>query len=83
MIIRLPFSEKSVLSKQIAYVSLDEVENYIYIDNKKNTYTKSYYNIDYQDFKNSDFTNVLENDYSKTRWFLEKDTLFISGQTEV
>lgn len=77
----LSVAEKTALSKQLAYVNLDEIENYLYIDNKKNTYTKSYYNIDYRDFKNSDFANILQNDYSKTRWFWKKDTMFMSGQT--
>lgn len=77
----LSVAEKSALSRQLAYVNLDQVENYLYIDNKKNTYTKSYYNIDYRDFKNSDFADILQNDYSKTKWFWKKDTMFMSEQT--
>lgn len=77
----LSVAEKSALSRQLAYVNLDQVENYLYIDNKKNTYTKSYYNIDYRNFKNSDFADILQNDYSKTKWFWKKDTMFMSEQT--
>ncbi len=77
----LSIAEKSALSKQLAYVNLDQVENYIYIDNKKNTYTKSYYDIDYRDFKNSNFSNLLQNDYSRTKWFWKEDTMFMSGRT--
>lgn len=79
----LSVAEKSALSKQLSYVSLDKVENYIYIDNKKNTYTKSYYNIDYRDFKNSGFENILQDDYSRTRWFWKKDTIFMSEQMDL
>lgn len=77
----LSVAEKTALSKQLAYVGLDEVENYLYIDNKKNTYAKSYYHIDYDDFQKGGFSQFLQGDYSKTRWIWQKDTVFMSEKT--
>lgn len=77
----LSVAEKTALSKQLAYVGLDEVENYLYIDNKKNTYTKSYYHIAYEDFQKGGFSKLLQGDYSKTRWVWQKDTVFMSEKT--
>lgn len=77
----LSVAEKTALSKQLAYVGLDEVENYLYIDNKKNTYTKSYYHISYEDFQKGGFSKLLQGDYSKTRWVWQKDTVFMSEKT--
>ncbi len=77
----LSVAEKTALSKQLAYVDLDEVENYLYIDNKKNTYTKSYYHISYEDFQKGGFSKLLQGDYSKTRWVWQKDTVFMSEKT--
>lgn len=72
----LTVTEKTSLRKQLAYINLAKMSNYMYIDNKKNIYTKSYYHIDYREFKNSEFVNILRGDYSRTRWFWREDTIF-------
>ena len=43
--------EKNALSKYFAYIDLDHVSEYCYVDNKKNVYTKSYSKITYEDFE--------------------------------
>ena len=39
--------EKNALSKYFAYIDLDHVAEYCYVDNKENVYTKSYSKISY------------------------------------
>ena len=34
--------EKNALSKYFAYLDLEDIDEYCYVDNKKNVYTKSY-----------------------------------------
>lgn len=62
--------EKSALSKYFAYIDLEHVAEYCYVDNKENVYTKSYSNISYEDFKESGFKDRLSGDYARTEWFL-------------
>lgn len=45
--------EKNTLSKYFAYIDLNHVADYCYIDNKKNVYAKSYSQIGYSDFQSS------------------------------
>ena len=47
--------EKNALSKYFAYIDLDHVADYCYVDNKGNDYTKSYSNITYEDVADSGF----------------------------
>lgn len=68
--------EKSTLSKYFAYIELNGIKEYCYVDNKQNIYTKSYSNISYEDFEESGFAEMLLDSYAKTEWFIRKDTLF-------
>lgn len=68
--------EQNALSKYFAYIDLNDVSEYCYVDNKKNVYTKSYSKISYEDFKQSGFEDMLSQAYSKTEWFWTKDELF-------
>ena len=43
--------EKNALSKYFAYIDLNHVADYCYIDNKRNVYAKSYSQIGYSDFQ--------------------------------
>ncbi len=69
-------SERGALSKYFAYVDLEHVADYCYVDNKHNVYTRSYSKVSYDDFKKSGFEGILGEEYSKTKWFWTKDTLF-------
>ena len=42
--------EKNSLQKYFAYMNLDHVAEYCYVDNKNNVYARSYSHIDYEDF---------------------------------
>jgi len=72
--------ERYALGKYFAYVDLDYISEYCYVDNKGNVYTKSYSKISYDDFKKSGFSDILSDEYSKTEWFWTKDTLFGSDK---
>ena len=41
------------LSKYFAYVDLDHVADYCYVDNKENVYSKSYSDVTFRDVENS------------------------------
>ena len=43
--------EKNSLQKYFAYMNLDHVAEYCYVDNKNNVYARSYSHIDYEDFR--------------------------------
>lgn len=58
------------LGKYFAYIDLDQIEDYCYVDNKGNVYGRSYSEVIYEDVMNSGFEKLLGNDYSKTKWFL-------------
>ena len=45
--------EKTTISKYFAYIDMEHVSEYCYVDNKQNVYTRSYSKIDYEDFKKS------------------------------
>ena len=68
------------LGKYFAYIDLDQVADYCYVDNKGNVYGRSYSKITYEDVKNSGFEKFLGTDYSKTKWFWTQDTLFGTEQ---
>lgn len=72
--------EKGVLSKYFAYIDLENVADYCYIDNKKNVYARAYSKVSYKDFEESGFERLLGKEYSKTKWFWAEDTLFGSGE---
>lgn len=67
------------LSKYFAYIDLDYVADYCYVDNKENVYSRSYSNVSYEDVEESGFQEYLGEDYSKTKWFWTEDTLFGTG----
>lgn len=67
------------LSKYFAYLDLDHVADYCYVDNKGNVYSKSYSDVSYEAVEESGFEEYLGEDYSKTKWFWAKDTLFGTG----
>lgn len=72
--------EKNALSKYFAYLELEDIEEYCYVDNKKNVYTKSYSKISYEDFRESGLEDALAGTYAETKWFLARDTLFGTGE---
>ncbi len=68
------------LSKYFAYVPLEGIADYCYVDNKGNVYSRSYSNVSYENVKESGFREHLGEEYSCTKWFWAKDTLFGTGQ---
>ena len=75
--------EKTTISKYFAYIDMEHVSEYCYVDNKQNVYTRSYSKIDYEDFKKSKMSARLGDSYAKTKWFLAPDTLFGEGKQAV
>ena len=71
--------EKNALSKYFAYIDLENVAEYCYVDNQKNVYTRSYSKRTWEDFQNSGFGNLLGKEYAKTKWIWTEDTLFGRG----
>lgn len=69
-------SQRGALGKYFAYVDLNYVADYCYIDNKKHVYTRSYSKVTYEDFEKSGFEQMLGEEYARTKWFWTKDTLF-------
>ena len=72
--------EKNSLSKYFAYINLDHVSEYCYVDNKQNLYTRSYSKIPYADFAESGLLTRLGDSYADTVWFVAEDTLFGTGK---
>ncbi len=72
--------EKSALSKYFAYIELDDVTEYCYVDNKQNVYTKSYSALPYEEFEKSKIKEKLQSNYAKTNWIFQEDDLFHSGK---
>lgn len=71
---------RTALSKYFAYIDLEYVSEYCYVDNKQNVYRPYYSNITYADFENSGFADMLGGNYAKTIWFWTEDTLFKTGE---
>lgn len=72
--------EKNSLKKYFAYVNLDYVSEYCYVDNKQNLYTRSYSKIPYSSFEDSGLLDKLGDSYADTVWFVTEDTLFGTGK---
>lgn len=72
--------EKSALSKYFAYIDLEDVSEYCYVDNKGNVYTRSYSKVTYEEFQESGFETLLGDSYADTKWIWTKDTLFGTNQ---
>ena len=68
------------LGKYFAYIDMDQVADYCYVDNKGNVYGRSYSEVSYENVKESGFEKFLGEKYSKTIWFWTKDTLFGTEQ---
>ena len=49
------------------------------MDNKGNVYSRSYSDVSYEDVEESGFERYLGEEYSRTKWFWTKDTLFGTG----
>lgn len=73
--------EKNALSKYFAYLDLEHIAEYCYVDNKQNVYTRSYSKISYADFQKSKMEEQMGSSYAKTQWFWAEDTLFGTGET--
>lgn len=73
-----PLSEtkQQQLKQYLSYVNLSYINDYIYVDNKHNSYTKPYRDITSERLQNSGLIEKLGQSYSKTIWIWEKDTLF-------
>lgn len=76
----LDAAQKGVLKKYFTYVDLKHVEEFCYIDNKDNVYARPYTRMTFEDFEKSGFKERLGGEYSKTKWFWAKDTLFGTGK---
>lgn len=72
--------EKSRISKYFAYLDLSGIEEYCYVDNKDNIYTRSYSKISYEEFEKSNLEKQLGDSYASTQWFWAEDTLFQKGE---
>lgn len=72
--------ERNMLSKYFAYIDLEDVLEYCYVDNKRHVYTRSYSRITYHAFRKSRLEDFLGADYSRTKWFWTEDTLFGMGK---
>ena len=71
-------TQRSALSRYFAFINLDDVAEYCYVDNKKNVYTRSYSKLTYHKFRESDMERFLQGSYATTTLFgTGKDALFI------
>lgn len=75
--------EKIALSKYFSYVGLDDVEEYCYVDNKENVYSRAYSKTDYDEFCQSGLKEQLGDTYAKTHWFRSEDYLFGKGEKAI
>ena len=75
--------EKNTLGKYFAYMNLDYISEYCYVDNKKNVYTRSYTKLLYNTFNHSGMKDKLGDSYAKTVWFISEDKLFDTNDTSL
>jgi sensor histidine kinase YesM len=68
--------EKEGLYREMSNININNLDEYLYIDNKDNIYTKTYQKLDIRTFRESNFSKLLGDDYSKTKWIWKEDTLF-------
>lgn len=68
--------ERNTLSKHFAYIDLEGISEYCYVDNKRHVYTRSYSRITYHAFRKSGLEDFLGTEYSSTKWFWTQDALF-------
>lgn len=72
--------ERNALSKYFAYLDLEHITEYCYVDNKQNVYTRSYSKVSYEDFEKSGLAQRMGDSYGKTQWFWAEDELFGNGE---
>lgn len=72
--------ERNALSKYFAYLDLEHIDEYCYVDNKQNVYTRSYSKVSYEDFRESGLWEKMGDSYGKTQWFWAEDELFGHGE---
>lgn len=68
--------EKEGLYRELSNINISNLDEYLYVDNKDNIYTKTYQKVDIRAFKESNFGTLLGEDYSKTKWIWKEDALF-------
>lgn len=68
--------EKEGLYRELSNINISNLDEYLYVDNKDNIYTKTYQKLDIRTFKESNFSKLLGEEYSKTKWIWKEDTLF-------
>ena len=66
----------SLLKKTLSFISFNDLNNIFYMDNKGTVYTRINNSFDADCLYQSDLYQALGNDYSKTKWIWQKDTLF-------
>ncbi len=72
--------EMRVVQEYLAYLELEYVDEYCYIDNGKNVYTRPFINMEYEAFEKSGFQELLGDSYAKMKWIWTEDTLFSTGK---
>lgn len=72
----ITLGEKEELYRELANINIANLDEYLYVDNKGNVYSKSYRNINYKKFSDSNFNVALGNEYSKTKFIWQQDNLF-------
>lgn len=73
-------AERNMLSRHFAYINLENVLEYCYVDNKRHVYTRSYSRITYHTFRKSKLEDFLGAEYGSAKWFWTEDTLFETGK---
>ncbi len=73
-------SEKDGIYRWLSDINFNNLEEYLYVDNKENIYVKPYEKLDYKTFEGSGFSELLGDEYSKTKWIWKQDTLFNTKQ---
>lgn len=58
-------NEKNAVGKYFSYLDLDSIQDYCYMDNKGNVYTRSYSYVNAFDIKNTVFQKKLGTEYAK------------------
>lgn len=75
----LTLTEMQSLEELLGYLSMDYLQNCLYVDNKGNVYGKPYQKMSYEEFLESGVIERLGDGYSRTKWFVAEDRLFRPG----
>ena len=76
---KVEIGSKEEVQRMLAYLEFKDMDRATYIDNKGNVYGARLICFNYKQFLESDLYKVLDGSYSTTKWSLQKDTLFGSG----